>query len=84
MSECHNNVRGQRMVMAALESSRTGAAGSGRVVTWGPGGQRMTDQSLRRRLDGKRALVVRGGWEGHAPVPATDRYVRVLKEAGLM
>lgn len=30
----------------------------------------------------KHALVVRGGWEGHVPVPATDRYVPVLKEAG--
>ena len=42
----------------------------------------MTVQSLRRRHDGKRALVVHGGWEGHVPVPASDRYVRVLKEAG--
>lgn len=30
----------------------------------------------------KHALVVRGGWEGHAPAAATDRYVPVLKEAG--
>ena len=30
----------------------------------------------------KHALVVRGGWEGHVPVPATDRCVPVLKEAG--
>ena len=30
----------------------------------------------------KHALVVRGGWEGHVPVAATDRYVPVLKEAG--
>ena len=44
----------------------------------------MTVQSLRRRHEGKRALVVHGGWEGHVPVPvpASDRYVRVLKEAG--
>jgi uncharacterized protein len=42
----------------------------------------MTVQSPRRRHDGKRALVVRGGWEGHVPVTASDRYVRVLKEAG--
>lgn len=30
----------------------------------------------------KHALVVRGGWDGHAPVAASDRYVPVLKEAG--
>ncbi len=42
----------------------------------------MTVQSPRRRHDGRRALVVRGGWEGHVPVPASDRYVRALKEAG--
>jgi uncharacterized protein len=30
----------------------------------------------------RHALVVRGGWEGHAPAAATDRYVPVLKEAG--
>ncbi|MEY9842596.1 ThuA domain-containing protein [Streptacidiphilus sp. EB103A] len=29
-----------------------------------------------------RALVVRGGWEGHAPVAASDRYAAVLKEDG--
>ena len=30
----------------------------------------------------KRALVVRGGWEGHVPVPASDRYAAALKEDG--
>ncbi|MGB8939312.1 MAG: ThuA domain-containing protein [Streptomyces sp.] len=30
----------------------------------------------------KRALVVRGGWDGHTPVAATDRYVTTLKEDG--
>ena len=29
----------------------------------------------------KQALVVRGGWEGHVPVAASDRYVQALKEA---
>jgi type 1 glutamine amidotransferase len=29
----------------------------------------------------KQALVVRGGWEGHVPVPASDRYAQALKEA---
>lgn len=28
----------------------------------------------------KRALVVRGGWEGHDPVATTDRYARFLSE----
>jgi uncharacterized protein len=30
----------------------------------------------------KNALVVRGGWDGHVPVAASDRYVQVLKESG--
>jgi len=42
----------------------------------------MTGQNQRRRHGRKRALVVRGGWEGHVPVPASDRYVRVLRESG--
>ena len=29
----------------------------------------------------KQALVVRGGWEGHVPVAASDRYAQALKEA---
>jgi uncharacterized protein len=37
---------------------------------------------LQRRHDGKRALVVRGGWEGHVPVAASDRYAQVLRETG--
>lgn len=30
----------------------------------------------------KRALVVRGGWEGHAPVEATDLFIPVLRDHG--
>ncbi|WP_027344163.1 ThuA domain-containing protein [Hamadaea tsunoensis] len=30
----------------------------------------------------RRALVVRGGWEGHIPVEATDMFIPYLKEAG--
>jgi type 1 glutamine amidotransferase len=30
----------------------------------------------------KHALVVRGGWDGHVPVPATDRYAAALKDEG--
>jgi type 1 glutamine amidotransferase len=30
----------------------------------------------------KHALVVRGGWLGHVPVEATDRYIAVLERAG--
>jgi type 1 glutamine amidotransferase len=29
-----------------------------------------------------RALVVRGGWEGHCPVEATDRFIPFLEEHG--
>ncbi|MCG5216374.1 ThuA domain-containing protein [Streptosporangium soli] len=31
---------------------------------------------------GRRALVVRGGWEGHAPVEATDLFVPFLEKQG--
>ncbi|MDH6219624.1 ThuA domain-containing protein [Streptomyces pseudovenezuelae] len=31
---------------------------------------------------GRRALVVRGGWEGHSPVETTERFVPFLKEHG--
>ena len=30
----------------------------------------------------KYALVVRGGWEGHVPVAASDRYAGALKDSG--
>jgi uncharacterized protein len=30
----------------------------------------------------RQALIVRGGWEGHSPVEATDRFVPFLKEHG--
>jgi uncharacterized protein len=30
----------------------------------------------------KRALVVRGGWEGHSPVEATERFIPFLQEHG--
>ena len=30
----------------------------------------------------RQALVVRGGWEGHHPVEATDRFIPLLKEHG--
>jgi type 1 glutamine amidotransferase len=31
---------------------------------------------------GRRALVVRGGWDGHVPEQATDRFLPYLKEIG--
>jgi type 1 glutamine amidotransferase len=33
-------------------------------------------------LTTRRALVVRGGWEGHSPVEATDLFIPYLKENG--
>lgn len=30
----------------------------------------------------RKALIVRGGWPGHSPVAATDRYIRFLEEDG--
>ena len=30
----------------------------------------------------RQALIVRGGWEGHSPVEATDRFIPFLKENG--
>ncbi|WP_234320408.1 ThuA domain-containing protein [Streptomyces sp. SBT349] len=32
--------------------------------------------------DTRQALVVRGGWEGHSPVEATDRFVPFLRDQG--
>jgi type 1 glutamine amidotransferase len=32
--------------------------------------------------DSRRALVVRGGWDGHSPIEATDRFIPFLKEHG--
>src|SRR3954471_23189943 len=45
------------------------------------------DQTLtpRRSMDSGRtrqALVVRGGWEGHSPVAATERFIPFLEEHG--
>ena len=31
---------------------------------------------------GRQALIIRGGWEGHSPVEATDRFIPFLKENG--
>lgn len=36
----------------------------------------MPDQSTRR------AIIVRGGWEGHSPVEATELFIPFLKEEG--
>jgi type 1 glutamine amidotransferase len=30
----------------------------------------------------KNALVVRGGWDGHQPVEATEEFIPYLKEQG--
>ncbi|MEY9935234.1 type 1 glutamine amidotransferase [Catenulispora sp. GP43] len=30
----------------------------------------------------KHALVVRGGWDGHVPIPTSDKYAAVLKDDG--
>jgi uncharacterized protein len=42
-----------------------------------PAEQRRTMETRDRN-----ALVVRGGWEGHSPVEATDRFIPFLKENG--
>ena len=41
----------------------------------------MTDPAHQAHA-AKRALVVRGGWDGHVPVEASDRYAAALKEDG--
>jgi type 1 glutamine amidotransferase len=38
--------------------------------------------SVNSQTGPRRALVVRGGWAGHVPVEATDRYVPVLESQG--
>ncbi|GGP12850.1 hypothetical protein GCM10012278_62270 [Nonomuraea glycinis] len=39
-------------------------------------GERMTDEN------GRRALVVRGGWDGHVPVAATELFIPYLEKNG--
>ena len=34
--------------------------------------------------EGKRALVVRGGWDGHMPVETTNVFIPFLEEHGLV
>jgi type 1 glutamine amidotransferase len=43
-----------------------------------------TAQEADQMQDGpqKHALVVRGGWEGHSPVEATDRFIPFLESRG--
>lgn len=44
-----------------------------------------TDRQHREGADGvttRRALVVRGGWDGHRPVEATELYIPFLRENG--
>ncbi|TDD11714.1 ThuA domain-containing protein [Nonomuraea deserti] len=33
-------------------------------------------------MDTRKALIVRGGWEGHSPVEATERFIPFLEEHG--
>ena len=33
-------------------------------------------------MTGKKALIVRGGWDGHQPVAATDLFIPFLEESG--
>lgn len=46
----------------------------------------MTDQptpdTSTTSSSSRRALVVRGGWDGHVPVEATDRFIPFLREQG--
>jgi len=42
----------------------------------------VTDDASTAVPSTRRALVVRGGWEGHAPVEATDAFLPFLREQG--
>ena len=42
----------------------------------------MTDDASSFTSPARRALVVRGGWEGHAPVEASDSFLPFLREQG--
>jgi type 1 glutamine amidotransferase len=33
-------------------------------------------------MDTRKALIIRGGWEGHSPVEATERFIPFLEEHG--
>lgn len=37
---------------------------------------------MHDRSEGRRALVVRGGWEGHSPAEATERFIPYLRANG--
>ncbi len=39
-------------------------------------------ETMRRDVSEKRALVVRGGWEGHQPVEATELFIPFLERSG--
>jgi len=41
-----------------------------------------TEASQRESRNGKKALVVYGGWEGHTPKECKDLFVPILKEKG--
>lgn len=44
----------------------------------------MSDQAPAVNRSERRALVVRGGWEGHSPVEATDRFIPFLRDNGFV
>src|ERR1041385_3768984 len=63
----------------------------GGTLASGSSGTSTTDPGVPSRPDhpeaampasSRRALVVRGGWEGHCPVEATDQFIPFLKEQG--
>ena len=58
-----------------------GVAGGAAAGTQGVTAQTDLEQ-LHMTEQQKRALVVRGGWDGHVPIPASDRYAAVLKDDG--
>ncbi|KQO65000.1 ThuA domain-containing protein [Curtobacterium sp. Leaf261] len=41
-----------------------------------------SEQEQQDGRGGRRALVVRGGWDGHAPVEGTDRFLDFLRGSG--
>lgn len=44
--------------------------------------QAPSEHAPSKQAASKQALVVRGGWEGHDPVEATDRFLPFLEESG--
>jgi hypothetical protein len=52
--------------------------------TAAPAARRRRERAITLTTDIRRALVVRGGWDGHQPVTISDAFVPFLQEQGFV